>query len=346
MTLMECIDNICIGLQRGKYADEPKVRDGIVRPVLDALNWPIHDVDVVIPEYSLKRTIRGKKQIDLALCHTPLKPQAFIKIAEVRRINESVERQLFEYASHERVPILILTDGKEWHFFYTTGSGTYEERRICKLDLIEQDSDEVTAYLIRYLDYESICSGATVEAIEEDYQNISKQRQMKSALPEAWAKLVQEKGEFLLECVAEKTKELSGDRPTADLVWNFLSDLENKQVTTQEKRPKSADRKPTTRLIVTMNGEKIAHRNAKDTFVEAIERLGIERVKNIGIAPIFTSKPKSESSKLGQYYLITQSPTKRKKEMLEDMASELGVSLTVEIVEKRVRGAAPPISQL
>ena len=86
-----------------------------------------------------------------------------------------------------------------------------------------------------------------------------------------------------------------------------------------------------------MNGEKIAHRNAKDTSIEVIERLGIERVNDLGIANISTSNPKKvDSTKIGQYFVDTHNSTERKKDILEKIASEFGVSLLVEIVKKQV----------
>jgi hypothetical protein len=46
-------------------------------------------------------------------------------------------------------------------------------------------------------------------------------------------------------------------------------------------KPKKG-KKPQTRLVVTMsNGEEVAHHNAKDTFVEVIEKLGIDRVRGV-----------------------------------------------------------------
>ena len=90
------------------------------------------------------------------------------------------------------------------------------------------------------------------------------------------------------------------------------------------------------------NGEKIAHRVGADTFVEVIEKLGIEKVKDLGDkvrrSPlILTSKsdnPNLSQRKSGKYYIITHGTAGAKKKILEKIASELGVRLQVEIVSR------------
>ena len=94
-------------------------------------------------------------------------------------------------------------------------------------------------------------------------------------------------------------------------------------------------------LLVTMpNGEKINHKVSAITFAEVIEKLEVERVRNLNkvyIIPIIsTSKHHTYNQhKSGRYYIMTHSDTKTKKKLLEEIASELGESLLkVEIVEK------------
>ena len=172
MTLKEHIDDIRDNLEKELFTNEAAVSNGIVRRILDALDWPIYNPQVIIPEYSV-----SGRRVDFALCHPSSKPLVFIEVKQVGNI-EGAERQLFEYAFHEGVPITILTDGREWHFFHPSGQGDYRERRVYKLDLIERDSEESDRRLNRYLNYQSIRTGEAVKAIEEDYRNVSRQRQV------------------------------------------------------------------------------------------------------------------------------------------------------------------------
>ena len=54
-----------------------------------------------------------------------------------------------------------------------------------EIDLTGGDGEENANRLSRYLNYESIRTGEAVKAIEEDYQNVSRQRQVATRLPEA-----------------------------------------------------------------------------------------------------------------------------------------------------------------
>lgn len=218
MTLKEHVDDIRNGLQEGQFTNEAQVSHAIVGRLLDALAWPRYNTKVVTPEYA----VQGSR-VDFALCHPHSKPIIFIEVKKVGHINEKGERQLFEYAFHDGVPVAILTDGKEWHFFYPSGQGNYKDRRVCKLNLIAGDSEENAARLDRYLNYDSIRTGEAIDAIAQDYQNVARRRQIEMNLPEAWTKLVQEADEFLLEVVAEKTKDLCGYKPSSEQVLNFLN---------------------------------------------------------------------------------------------------------------------------
>jgi predicted type IV restriction endonuclease len=331
MTLKEHIDDIRKGLEAGQYGNEAAVSQGIVLRLLGALTWPTYDTQIVIPEYG----VEGMR-VDFALCHPPSKPRVFIEAKQVGNI-KGAEEQLFGYDSHVRVPIAVLTDGREWQFFHPTGEGTWAERKVCELDLITGDSGENAEKLKKYLNYESIRTGEAVEAIKKDYEKVVQQRQVATRLPEAWSKLVEEADEFLLHAVAEKTESLCGYRPTDEQVLNFLKSLKRKIDPDNGKRRSS--RNPG--LFVTMpDGGEINHKVSAITFAEVVEKLGVERVRNLNkvyIIPIIsTSKHHTYNQhKSGRYYIMTHSDTKTKKRLLEEIASELGESLLkVEIVEK------------
>ena len=220
MTLKEHIDDIHKGLEAGQYGNEAAVSQGVVLRLLGALAWPTFNTQVVAPEYGVEGT-----RVDFALCHPLSKPLVFVEVKQVGKI-EGAEKQLFQYAFHTGVPIAILTDGREWHFFHPSGQGDYRERRVYKLDLIERNSEESATRLNRYLHYQSIRTGEAVEAIKADYEKVVQQRQVATRLPEAWIKLVEEADEFLLDVVAEKVESLCGYKPTNEQVLDFLKSLE------------------------------------------------------------------------------------------------------------------------
>lgn len=95
-------------------------------------------------------------------------------------------------------------------------------------------------------------------------------------------------------------------------------------------------------LRVTMpNGAVIQYRKAKDTFVETIVRIGVERVRSVGISfcrvPIVSNTRDSKYGRaqvpVGKGWLIlTHSSTADKKDQLLKIARSLGIDLKVEIV--------------
>lgn len=331
MTLKEHINDIRDNLKKGLYTNEAAVSNGIVLRLLDALTWPKFNPQVIIPEYS----VEGRR-VDFALCHPPSKPIVFIEVKQVGNI-EGAERQLFEYAFHTGVPIAILTDGQEWYFFHPSGQGNYRERKVHELDLIKNSSEESAECLNRYLNYDSIRTGGAVEAIKKDYERVVQQRQVATRLPEAWDKLVAEADELLLEVVAEQVENLCGYRPTDEQILDFLKSLK-REIKPPPKR-KHLTRNPG--LFVTMpDGEIINHKFSATTFVEVIEKLGIERVKNLkrqelGIPFIDTTRhSKYSQQQSGQYYIMTNNSTAKKQRNLKEIGLALDVQLQVEIVEK------------
>ena len=349
MTLAGHLDDIRSNLRDGLFVSEASVSQNIVRRLLDTLGWPIYNPQVTVPEYS----VEGRR-VDYALCHPPQTPLVFIEVKPVGQI-AGAERQLFEYAFHRGVPIAILTDGREWRFFHPGGQGNYRERRVCKLDLIDTENEEISTRLNRYLSYESIRTGAAARAIQEDYQNISRQRQIETRLPEAWSRLIKEVDELLIEVVAEKTEGLCGHRPTNEQVLAFLRSLRfelppetSAPAPTPEPFPPGpiikdpipdqdfpSTKKPPTCLHVTMpDGTVINYPTAIRTFAEVIERIGIDQVRRVYPGLISSSPSPQHGYLIGQHYIKAQTNTLAKKQMLDTIAGRLGIQLEVKIVPR------------
>ncbi|MCL2076591.1 MAG: type I restriction endonuclease [Betaproteobacteria bacterium] len=224
MSLEKHIEEIRTGIKSGRFNNEAAVSQGIVLRLLHALSWPAYDTQIVCPEFSLQG-----RRVDYALCHPLGKPIAFVEVKQIGQ-SEGAERQLFEYAFHAGVPLAILTDGREWNFFLPGEQGDYGERRVYKLDIVERDISECVTRLNRYLHYQSIESGAAIEAAREDYRNVSRDRQMKASMPKAWARLIEEEDEQLLELVADSVENLCGYKPDLDTVARFLKERESNAI--------------------------------------------------------------------------------------------------------------------
>jgi len=229
----ELINSIKERIRTGQYHSESAVREAIVMPVLQALGWNIFDPNLIVREYSL-----GSRRVDYALSSTPPRKEIFI---EVKAIGQAVgaDRQLFEYAYHEGVPFAILTDGREWNFFLPGEQGSYDERRVQKLDIVERPTKEVVEILQRYLEIGRVRSKAALESARADYQNISRRKNAAGKIPAAWQELVGEPDELLMDIVAEKTEVICGYRPAPEDIEAFLIGLSMVVGPTISQSPKS-----------------------------------------------------------------------------------------------------------
>ena len=356
MTLKEHIDDIRNELEHQQFTNETAVRSGIIDPLLKELGWPVSKTQVVFPEYR----VEGQR-VDYALCHPPATPRIFIEAKQVGKL-DGAERQLFEYAVHQGVRVAILTDGQKWVFFYPSGEGTYEERKVIELDLLMGDREENAYRLNRYLNYESVRTGNAFLSIEEDYRNFSRQRELAQRLPEVWHKILEERNQILLQLLIEDTKKVCRYIPTEEEVLTFLQSLtagpqedfvppiHAKDSVPSVHVPPAPDPKPKpkqslrwTKLVVTMpDGERIERPLIKDTFAEVIEKLGIEKVAALDIIrrriPLVSASeyPSRSQRQSGSYYIYTGATTKDKRRDLMKIAKGLGLEdkLKVEIVPK------------
>lgn len=115
----------------------------MVLRILTSLGWDSFDTTVVWSEFSV-----APRRVDYSLCHPPKKPTVFIEVKQPGH-TEAADRQLFEYAFHEGVPLAVLTDGQTWNFYLPSGQGSYDDRRVYRLDFLERNPNEAVNKLER-----------------------------------------------------------------------------------------------------------------------------------------------------------------------------------------------------
>ena len=331
MVFQTAIIEIRNNLEKKLYPTEASVCDNIVRRFLhEGLGWPQWKDDVVAREYP----VEGGR-VDFALCHPPSSPVVLIEVKRPGKINSAAEQQLFQYAYHEGVPILVLTDGREWHFFYSMGRGNYKDRQVCALNLTTNNIEEISDLLCRYLRYESVRNGDATNRIGKDFD----EKVSKKYISETWDKLVQGPDKQLLDLIKKTTENLRGHEPTDEQVLAFLKTLKVIGVPPSINGVDCGDEvdKAPSGLTVKVNGVCIKGENATDTFVEVIENknIGIERVKELELInqklPLIVPRTDwptetyhtKRLSKDGKYYINTQGDPKKMKRLLMDIASKL-----------------------
>ena len=187
----------------------------------------------------------------------------------------------FEYAFHAGVPMAVLTDGQEWNFYLPSGKGSYEERRFYKIDILEREIEEIVKCFILYLSFEKVCSGESIKAAHDDYENVTKDRQVNEYLPKAWQKLVEEQDITLMDLVSEEVADLCGYKPATDTVAMFLTQLTmigptDQHTAIMEKtgvEPYPPPINPSNKFIFNLKGQKYEANSAIDVLIKVLEKL-------------------------------------------------------------------------
>lgn len=264
--------DIITKLREGRFPNEQAISQGIVLRILHELGWTTWDVSLVWPEYQT-----GEGRADFALCNPPNKPAVFVEVKPPGKAEDAV-RQALDYAFHSGgVPVVVLTDGKTWSFYLTMEQGTYDERRVYKLDLFEREPSEAAAKLTQYLSLSNIKSGQALDSAREEYRNRNRAAQARAAIPAAWQELVGKGDELLVELLASAVESKAGIKPEEDDVLAFLTSLGKPFVLEtaiktagRQQGPVDASSRSGTLVI---RGKAYRYGNAKDAMVTVLTEL-------------------------------------------------------------------------
>ena len=229
--LSSTIKDLAEGIGAGRFRSEAEISQGVVKRVLNDLEWPVFDVRVVAPEFKI-----GTRKVDYALCQPPGKPSVLVEVKDLGKADGKGEQQLFEYCFHQGVPLAVLTDGREWSFFLPAGQGSYEERRFARIDLMQDDCAESAKILARYLKIADVRSGEARKRAQDDYEAARFQKEAASKYASIWRKLLSEPEPLLLDLFLEEVESLTRVRPDRERAAEFIRD--------QARTGKALERKP------------------------------------------------------------------------------------------------------
>ena len=219
MQLERTVADIDQKLRDGRFPNEQSISQGIVLRILSDLGWDVYDTNVVWPEFST-----GEGRVDFALCAPPAKPKCFVEVKQQGKAEDGV-KQALEYAFHTGAQFVTLTDGQTWSFYLPAEQGSYEDRRVFKLDLFERTEEESAEILRRYLDREKVASGQALDTARKEYRNKNRRSAAQKAIPAAWHELVDRGDELLVELLTDAVESKSGIRPDEKDVLKFLTEL-------------------------------------------------------------------------------------------------------------------------
>jgi len=281
MSLETTLTDITSRLRQGRFPNEQAISQGIVLRVLQELGWDTWDTTVVWPEYQT-----GEGRVDFALCHPPSKPAVFIEVKQPGKAEDAIHQAL-AYAFQTGVPFIVLTDGRTWSFYLPGERGSYEDRRVYKLDLFEHPAPKAGETLDCYLSRARVESGDALETARKEYRNLDRRSQARAAIPEAWHELVEKGDELLVELLASAVESKAGIRPDNDDVAEFLAALDKplpvgvprsnaSQPTSprgQRIAPQRAAGETSRSGQLILRGKVYPYRNAKDAMVVVLREL-------------------------------------------------------------------------
>ena len=218
MTLEATLKTAISRLRSEELENEAEVRLAVVEPILRALNWDAAtDSRSIKPEYSV-----GHGRVDYALL-CPDRPQVFIEAKRRGGLDARAEEQLFDYASHNGIPLLVLTDGYCWDFYLSMADGLPEERRFFRLTLADEaEIREYVKFLEMHLDKRRVSSGDARRSAETWLERNRGRERSRKAIPAAWNAVLEEPDDLVCDLLIEKVLHATGARPQADDVKEFL----------------------------------------------------------------------------------------------------------------------------
>ena len=263
----------------GSYSSEEAVRAQICYPILQNLGWDIYSPVHVAPEYRVDNL-----KADIALCHSPNEPVIFIEVKAPGKCSPQGQDQVFDYAARQGgIPMIIFTDGNEWHFYNSYGSGDYLSKKVKSIQLTKDDLNDCLIHFSRYLQFEHVKTEQAFENLRLDYERSRSANRAKSKIPEAWDQLVVNSDETLIKIIVDRVKLISDGRytPKKEDVAEFLKGFgpENKTVkpikpsqvthTPQVTRRDSEREKVTYRFKI--NEQIKQGKNGKDVYVKVLD---------------------------------------------------------------------------
>lgn len=221
MELADAVRLVKTRLLGGLLPNEPAVSQGAVFTILKYLGWPVLDPAVVVPQYRMRTPQGALRFADYALCRDDGHPLVLIEVKAVGRI-ANADVQLFEYCFHAGVPFAVLTDGQVWRFYITMEAGSYDERRVYQLDLLEQNEPVCCEQLARYLDKDSVMQGVNLTNARSDFNEAIRIARIQRTLPEAWRVILNAPDSYICEMLAAKVSEICGFEPDLDGCTDFI----------------------------------------------------------------------------------------------------------------------------
>lgn len=276
------VQNAARIIDSGGCRNEANARTRIIDPIFKALGWdkPPAEIDSEYP-------VEGNESVDYALLDLK-KPEVFVEAKAPGKIKfESVE-QLFQYGrkadrAGKHVPLLVLTDGKEWRFYLSSGAGDYDERLFHRIDNLAHSIENNADALCDFLSHREVVSGNVQTIAHEIFTKRRLNARTDRALLAVWPRMLKEANENLCDILVEEIQDSGVIEPDREIVKNFLrsqsGNLSRTHTTStspigtleSQRQPRKKQQQTTPQMTgFVYKGESYRSRNASDVLRQAV----------------------------------------------------------------------------
>ena len=350
-----------ISEHRSTYlSNETAVRDHLINPILNELGWNTRNPKFVlpnapsddgkIPDYILMKN--GKKMLVVEA-----------KNMGVELNDSKIINQIASYCYTPGIKFGVLTNGIKWLLFNTFQANPNE--RIAWRADIEKDRIEDIKIKLNCISYDQ------AEKIEWLSSEIYKDE----VLERMWNMLIQDRNQMIETLSSQIQHKLRSDHPTTAFNAKQLKDFINEKLETifytknavtitndQDKEKVDSDQEDIIKndandghktrhtksklrvkiRVIFPDGTEIYHKKVADTFVEAIQKIGAEKIKKLNLLlngiPIVSDKKdefygKSQRLIPPNYFIMTHSSTPGKIKCLYEINERLNSGMKIEEIE-------------
>lgn len=185
--MKEILVDIREKLRDNAYVNEEHVRLSLVARVVQQLGWDLWNPREVNAEFPAVPR-EDQSRVDVALFFATFSPSVFIEVKAVGKLGGNIipiERQLRDYNRNNTALFSIITDGRQWRFYYSQTGGEFSKKCFKVVDLLEDDIDHIEMLFNAFLSKSEIGSGNAERDAKNYLKLTQKQRAMGDALPKA-----------------------------------------------------------------------------------------------------------------------------------------------------------------
>lgn len=356
------LEDICGKLKARTYVNEEQIRFSLVGRILAELGWNIWDPKEVYTEFHVAR-LEDNTKVDIALFLRPHLPSVYIEIKAHEKIAQflpAIEKQLRDYNRNNTATFTIITDGQNWRFYYSQTQGEFSDKCYHKIDMLNDDFNQLEERFISLLSKEKIENGEAKSKAEKYLEFSQKERAIRDCIPKA-NKLIEldpllNKVQAIQNCLVELRYQVSQDE-----ILDFLkknSTIESANIANApQSSPKDTPPIRTEASLYSNNHDsnytsqrtqerdkisvtfpdniRIPDGKPTAVFVATIVKIGVEKIKQLNIVRsidlISTAKHKTYAQhKVGNYWVMTNLSTNDKYKVLNEINQRLDLRLRIE----------------